>query len=114
MTIRGAAAAAALAPTSRAITATLVTSLLTQPLLRVDTTARSRQNRGMNAPNHGGYVVLRHADGDEWRMIGEVDRRPGLPARKSRAQAVRDVMGRDVKDGEVFAVVPKGEWRNGL
>jgi hypothetical protein len=47
-------------------------------------------------------------------MIGEVDRRPGLPARKSRAQAVRDVIGREVNEGEVFAVVPRSEWRNGL
>ncbi len=68
----------------------------------------------MSTPVHGGYVVLQHVRGDEWRMVGEVDRRPGLPARKSRAQAVRDVLGREVKDGEVFAVLPRSEWRNGL
>ena len=68
----------------------------------------------MNTPRHGGYVVLQQMHGDEWRMIGEADRRPGLPARKSRGQAVRDVVGREAKDGEVFAVVPRSEWRNGL
>jgi hypothetical protein len=68
----------------------------------------------MNTPRHGGYVVLQQAREDDWRMIGEVDRRPGLPARKSRAQAVRDVLGREPKDGEVFAVLPRSEWRNGL
>jgi hypothetical protein len=68
----------------------------------------------MSSPSHGGYVVLQQVRGDDWHMIGEIDRRPGLPARKSRAQAVRDVIGRDVKEGEVFAVVPKSEWRNGL
>jgi hypothetical protein len=68
----------------------------------------------MTNPIHGGYVVLQRAGTDEWRMIGEVDRRPGLPARKSRGQAVRDVLGREPKDGEVFAVVPRSEWRNGL
>jgi hypothetical protein len=68
----------------------------------------------MTVPAHGGYVVLQHVGGDDWRMVGEVDRRPGLPARKSRAQAVRDLIGRDVRDGEVFAVVPRSEWRNGL
>jgi hypothetical protein len=68
----------------------------------------------MTNPIHGGYVVLQQAGTDEWRMIGEVDRRPGLPARKSRGQAVRDVLGREPKDGEVFAVVPRSEWRNGL
>ena len=68
----------------------------------------------MNSPRHGGYVVLQHVRGDEWHMIGEADRRPGLSARKSRSQAVRDVIGRDVTVGEVFAVVPRSEWRNGL
>jgi hypothetical protein len=68
----------------------------------------------MNAPRHGGYVVLQLVSADQWRMVGEVDRRPGLPARKSRAQAVRDVIGREVEEGEVFAVVPRSEWRNGL
>jgi len=68
----------------------------------------------MNAPSHGGYVVLQQAGNDKWRMIGEVDRRPGLPARKPRAQAVLDVIGREVKGGEVFAVLPRSEWRNGL
>jgi hypothetical protein len=68
----------------------------------------------MNTPRHGGYVVLHLVGGAEWRLIGEVDRRPGLPARKSRGQAVRDLIGREVKDGEVFAVIPRSEWRNGL
>jgi hypothetical protein len=68
----------------------------------------------VNTPKHGGYVVLQQAGSDAWRLIGEVDRRPGLPARKSRGQAVRDVLGREVKDGEVFAVLPRSEWRNGL
>jgi hypothetical protein len=68
----------------------------------------------MSSPVHGGYVVLQHAGGDEWRLVGEADRRPGLPARKSRAQAVRDVLGREAREGETFAVVPRSEWRNGL
>jgi hypothetical protein len=68
----------------------------------------------MSTPSHGGYVVLRQVRGEEWRLVGEVDRRPGLPARKSRAQAVRDVIGREKEAGEVFAVVPRSEWRNGL
>jgi hypothetical protein len=68
----------------------------------------------LNTPRHGGYVVLEQVGSDEWRLIGEIDRRPGLPARKSRGQAVRDVIGREVKDGEVFAVLPRSEWRNGL
>jgi hypothetical protein len=68
----------------------------------------------LSTPTHGGYVVLQRVRGAEWRLIGEVDRRPGLPARKSRGQAVRDVIGREANDGEVFAVLPRSEWRNGL
>lgn len=70
--------------------------------------------RPRNTPSHGGYVVLQHVGGDEWRMVGEMDRRPGLPARKSRRQAVRDAIGREPGENEVFAVVPRSEWRNGL
>ncbi|MGZ8688384.1 MAG: hypothetical protein ACXWZP_08140 [Gaiellaceae bacterium] len=68
----------------------------------------------MNAPAHGGYLVLQQVRGNEWRLVGEVDRRPGLPARKSRGQAVRDVLGREPEEGEVFAVLPRSEWRNAL
>ena len=68
----------------------------------------------MTAPKHGGYVVLQLVDADTWRVVGEADRHPGLPARKSRAQCVRDVLGREPGDGEVFAVLPRSEWRVGL
>jgi hypothetical protein len=37
-----------------------------------------------------------------------------MPARKGRAQAVRDVLGREPQEGEVFAVLPRSEWRVGL
>ena len=66
------------------------------------------------SPALGGYVILQQLAADEWRLIGDVDRRPGLPARRSRAQAVRDVLGREPADGEVFAVLPRSEWRVGL
>jgi hypothetical protein len=68
----------------------------------------------MNTPAQGGYIVLQQVGADEWRVLGEATRRPGLPARKSRAQAVRDVLGRESEDGEVFAVLPRSEWRVGL
>ena len=66
------------------------------------------------SPNLGGYVVLQQVGDDEWRVLGDVDRRPGLPARRSRAQAVRDVLGREPADDEVFAVLPRSEWRLSL
>jgi predicted Rdx family selenoprotein len=61
-----------------------------------------------------GYVVLQQVRGDHWRLVGEADRHPGLPARKSRTQAIRDLIGREAETGEVFAVIPRSEWRNGL
>jgi hypothetical protein len=68
----------------------------------------------MSAPRHGGYIVLQEVEQGGWRVVGEADRRPGLPARRSRGQAVRDVLGREPRAGEVFAVLPRSEWRNGL
>jgi hypothetical protein len=68
----------------------------------------------MSAPAHGGYVVFQQVNEDDWRLIGEVNRRPGLPARRSRGQAVRDVIGREPTAVEVFAVLPRSEWRNAL
>jgi hypothetical protein len=68
----------------------------------------------MTAASHGGYVVFRQVADDDWCIVGEVDRRPGLPARRSRAQAIRDVLGREPNDDETFAVLARSEWRNAL
>ena len=68
----------------------------------------------MSAIPRGGYVVFQQVGERNWRLVGEVGRRPGLPARRSRGQAVRDAIGREPEDGEVFSVVPRSEWRNGL
>jgi hypothetical protein len=62
----------------------------------------------------GGYFVFQLVGDDEWRLLGEAERRPGLPARRSRAQAVRDVLGREPADGERFAALQRSEWRNAL
>jgi hypothetical protein len=64
--------------------------------------------------SRGGYVVLKRVRADDWRVLGEVDRQPGLPARRSRAQAIRDVLGREPTPQEVFAVLPRSEWRLSL
>ncbi len=66
------------------------------------------------SPSAGAYVVLQQLREGHWRVVGEVDRRPGLPARKSRAQAIHDVLGREPLDSEVFAVLPRSEWRLSL
>ena len=67
-----------------------------------------------NTLPHGGYVVLRQVSETGWEVLGEIARRPGVPARKGRAQAVRDVIGREPEASEVFAVLPRSEWRVGL
>lgn len=61
-----------------------------------------------------GFVVLRQLDDDTWQMIGEVPRRPGLPARKARAQAVADATGEEVAAGDRYAAVLRSEWRIAL
>jgi hypothetical protein len=66
---------------------------------------------GEHAPGAGGYVVLHEAEPDHWVVVAEVQRRPGLPARKSRVQAVTDALGREPAAGEVYAALPRSEWR---
>ena len=66
------------------------------------------------SPSAGCYVVLQQAADGGWRVLGEVGRRPGLPARRSRAQAIRDVLGRDPEPDEAFSVLPRSEWRLSL
>lgn len=58
-----------------------------------------------------GYVVLQRTDDGCWRVLGEVDRRPGLPARRSRTAAVADALGRPPAPAEEFRVLPRSEWR---
>jgi len=65
-------------------------------------------------PPKPGYVVLRKLRDNRWELVGEAERRPGLPARKSRAQAVLDATDDQARPGEVYAVVPRSEWRVAL
>jgi hypothetical protein len=60
------------------------------------------------------YVVFQKVGENDWRVVGETARRPGMPARKSRAQAIRDAIGREPFSNEAFAVLQRSEWRNAL
>jgi hypothetical protein len=60
------------------------------------------------------YVVLREIAEDTWKVVGEVARRPGFPARRGRAKAVEDALGHPPADSERFAVIPRSEWHVGL
>jgi hypothetical protein len=66
------------------------------------------------SPNAGKYVVLQKTAGGDWRVVVEVNRRPGLPARRSRRQAVHDALGRDPRNDEVFTALLRSEWNLGL
>ena len=66
------------------------------------------------SPERGGYLVFQLVSEDLWRIVGDVDRQPGLTAKKARAQAVRDVLGREPEEREVHAVLPRSEWRLSL
>jgi hypothetical protein len=65
----------------------------------------------VGGPGAGGYVVLRETEAGRWVVVGDVDRRPGLTARNSRVQAVKDAIGREPAEGEVYAALPRSEWR---
>ena len=70
----------------------------------------------MSGPARGkpSYVVFRQVGTDRWELVAEVERRPGLPARKARAQAIADATAGTAKPDEVYAVVLSSEWRIAL
>jgi hypothetical protein len=57
------------------------------------------------------FVVLRKAGKDRWQVVGEVRRRPGLPARAARAMAVEDATKGKAKAGDVYGAILRSEWR---
>jgi hypothetical protein len=59
------------------------------------------------------YVVLEEIASGTWRILGQVERRPGLPARRGRAKAVEDALGHGPAEGRRYAVIALSEWRNG-
>ena len=61
-----------------------------------------------------GFYVFRRVGEDRWQLIGEAARRPGLTARRARAQAIADVAGDEPGSGQVYAAVLRSEWRIAL
>jgi hypothetical protein len=64
--------------------------------------AGSRQVRG--------YVVFVQVESQLWRLIGNVDHRPGRTARAERAEAVRDATGSANLGEGVYAALPRDQW----
>jgi hypothetical protein len=62
-------------------------------------------------PSPSSFVVLKETAKDTWTLVGEVRRRPGLPARKARAQAVEDATKGTAKPGDVYGAILRSEWR---
>jgi hypothetical protein len=58
-----------------------------------------------------GFVVLRQLENGRWELLGEVERKRGLPARAARTQAILDATGGEARAGEVYAAVLRSEWR---
>jgi hypothetical protein len=58
-----------------------------------------------------GFVVLRYVGDDNWQLLGEVQRKRGLPARAARSQAILDATDGAARPGEVYAAVLRSEWR---
>jgi hypothetical protein len=62
-------------------------------------------------PSRPGFVVLREVSPGRWEVVGEAARRPGLPAKKARAQAIEDATEGKARPDESYAVVLRSEWR---
>jgi hypothetical protein len=58
-----------------------------------------------------GFFVLQQVSDGSWRMLGEVPRRRGLPARAARTRAIMDATDGAAKAGDVYAAVLSSEWR---
>jgi hypothetical protein len=62
-------------------------------------------------PSQPAYVVLRRVAKDTWKVIGEVERKPGQTARAARARAIHDATRGRAKPGEEYRAVLRSEWR---
>jgi hypothetical protein len=58
-----------------------------------------------------GFVILKDVGDGRYELVGEARRRPGLPARKARAQAVLDATDGKAVRGERYAALLRSEWR---
>ncbi len=71
-------------------------------------------NTEAQKPSPPGFVVLRELPNGHWQLLGEVQRRRGLPARAARSQAILDATKGEAKAGEAYAAVLRSEWRIAL
>ena len=62
-------------------------------------------------PSGPAFVVLHQEEDGKWELLGEVQRKRGLPARAARTQAILDATGGRAKTTDVYAAVLRSEWR---
>jgi hypothetical protein len=62
-------------------------------------------------PSPPAYVVLRRVAKDTWKVIGEVERKPGQTARVARAQAIHDATRGRARPDEEYRAVLRSEWK---
>jgi hypothetical protein len=60
------------------------------------------------------FVVLHRLPDGRWELLGEVQRKRGLPARAARRAAILEATRGTAKDGEEYAAVLRSEWRVAL
>jgi hypothetical protein len=70
-----------------------------------------RGSLGCVSPRKPGYIVLKQIGEDRWRVIGDVDRKPGTPSARARAQAIEESTGGKVKPGDVYRAILRSEWK---
>jgi len=61
-------------------------------------------------PAPPGFVVLQQTAAGQWRLLGEVSRKPGLTAQAARTQAIMEITAGRAKVGETYAAVLRSEW----
>ena len=59
------------------------------------------------------YVVLKLVGKDTWKVLGEVERKPGRTGKQARADAIDEATKGKAKPGERYRAVLRSEWRIG-
>lgn len=67
-----------------------------------------------SSPRPASAFVVLQLVGDQWKLLGEFERKPGLTARAARTQAILEATGGTAKAGETYAAVLRSEWRVAL
>lgn len=59
------------------------------------------------------YVVLKLVAKDTWKVLGEVERKPGRTGKQARADAIEEATKGKAKPDEQYRAILRSEWRIG-